>query len=206
VRKFFGARRARLAIRKARKFRRPFYRGNPVPALVAGLASKLVGGLFKAPSEKRAAKVAPAVILAANAGNLTAVAGLLERAAKPMRPKESLVWKLAAAQLSARVKKAAMDYATLIPPADQSNPENFAASVLAQPVSLAELEAQAKEARAAAGSAAERRAARAAAASDIQAGRLTELGVAGLQALAGRGRRPATRRRRRSTKGRAFSF
>lgn len=195
------------AVFKRRSGKRSFHKGNPLPAvlgLLGGLGS--LGGRFRKPSEARAAALAPALVTSANQGNLAAAAGLIERAATPMKVKEGAVWKMAAAQLSPKIIKAVHDYATLIPKADQSNPENFAASVLSVPVSLTDIETQAKEARAAAGSAAERRAARAEAASNLQSGRLTELGVAGLQALAGRGRRPASRRRRRRTQGRAFSF
>jgi hypothetical protein len=184
--------------------RRRAHRGNPLPAVVGllgGLGS--LGGRFRAPSEARAGKLAPSLVTAANGGNLTAAAGLIERAKRPMKAKESTVWRLAAAQLAPKIVKAVHDYATLIPAADQSNPENFAASVMASAVSLGDIEAQAREARAAAGSAAEKRAARAAAQSEATSTRLTQLGVAGLQALAGRGRRPARRRR---SQGRRFSF
>jgi hypothetical protein len=201
--------RVRAAKRQLRRLgRKRAHKGNPLPAIVGllgGLGS--LGGRFRAPSEARAGKIAPALVAAANAGNLTAAAGLIERAQKPMKVKEQQVWRLAAAQIAPKIVKAVHDYATLIPAADQSNPENFAASVMASPISLTDLEQQAKEARAAAGSAAERRAARAAAQSDVTAGRLTELGVAGLQALAGRGRQPRRRRStRRRSQGRAFSF
>lgn len=204
-----GKRSVRRANAKLRRGgRRRAHRGNPLPAVVGllgGLGS--LGGRFRKPSEVRAAALATPLVTAANAGNLTAAAGLIERSQRPMKVKEQAVWRAAAAQLAPKIVKAVHDYATVIPAADQSNPENFAASVMASPVSLSQIETEAKEARAAAGSAAERRAARAAAAADVREGRLTQLGVTGLQALAGRGRRPVRRRStRRRTKGRAFSF
>ena len=96
-----------------------------------------MGGLgkrFKAPSEKRAAGLAPAIVASANAGNLTAARGLLERAAKPMKVAESLVWKAAAAQLSAATIAAVQKHLADIPQADQSGPEQFAQSVVASAV------------------------------------------------------------------------
>jgi hypothetical protein len=202
-----GKRRTQRAFQRA-GFRRRFHKGNPAPAIVAALASKIpgIGNIFKKPSEARARAVAPAVIQAANAGNLVAARGLIDRAAKPMIAKEHVVWAAALAQLSAKIRGAVMKYADLIPAADQSNPENFAASVLsAPPVDLSELEAQAAEA------ARETKAERAAAAASARAerratiGTLADVGVAGLQAFAGRGRRPRSRRRRRST-GRRISL
>lgn len=179
--------------------RRRAYRGNPLPALIGALGS--LGGLgkrFKAPSEKRAAAIAPAIIAAANSGNLTAARGLIERAAWPMIAKEWDVWKAAAAQLAPKMRAAVTKYAELIPAASQRNPEEFAASIAASPVQLAQIEGQEREERATRGAAAERRAARDEEAAERREGRLTELGAAGLQALAGRGRRPARRRRRRT--------
>lgn len=204
-----GKRRTRRAIKRAGSLRRRFHRGNPAPAIVATLASKIpgIGNIFKKPSEKRAQAVAGAIIQAANSGNLVAARGLIDRAAKPMIAKEKAVWAAAVAQLSAKVRGAVQKYADLIPAADQSNPEAFAASVLsAPPVELAELEAAAAE------QARESKAERAAAAREQRASRertlgtLADVGVAGLQAFAGRGRRRSTRRRRRSPRGRSVSF
>jgi hypothetical protein len=195
-----GKRRTRRAIQRA-GFRRRFHKGNPAPAIVAALASKIpgIGNIFKKPSEVRAKAVAPAVIQAANAGNLVAARGLIDRAAKPMIAKEKSVWTAALAQLSAKIRGAVMKYADLIPAADQGNPESFAASVLsAPPVDLGELEERAAEA------ARETKAERAAAAATARAerratlGTIADVGVAGLQAFAGRGRRPRSRRRRGS--------
>ena len=72
-----------------RRGRKRAHKGNPLPAVVgllggSGLLGKL-GGRFRTPSEVRAAKVAPALVAAANAGNLTAAAGLIERAAQVAR-------------------------------------------------------------------------------------------------------------------------
>lgn len=117
--------------------RKRAHKGNPLPAVVGllgGLSS--LGGRFRAPSEKRAAKVAPAVVQAANAGNLTAAAGLIERAAIPMKQLESLVWKAAALQLAPTIVAAVKAHMKSIPKADQSDPEKFAASVLGSPVQL----------------------------------------------------------------------
>lgn len=124
-----------------RRGRKRAHRGNPLPAVVGvlsglgGLAGKL-GGRFRQPSEKRAAGLAPQIVSAANAGNLTAAAGLIERAAKPMIAKESAVWKAAAAQLSPDIIAAVHANASRIPKADQSNPEAFAQSVMANPVQV----------------------------------------------------------------------
>lgn len=108
--------------------------GGPPGALVGGLLAGLTGGRFRAPSEVRAAKVAPAIVQAANAGNLTAAAGLIERAAKPMIAKEHAVWAAAAAQLAPAIVALVKAHMQSIPAADQSGPEAFAASVLSSPV------------------------------------------------------------------------
>lgn len=207
----FGGKRLKRALRRAPGlFGRRRHRNNPAPAIVATLAKFLgpsLGGLFKKPSEQRAQGVAGAVIQAANAGNLVAARGLIDRAAKPMKVAESTVWKAAVAQLSARIRGAVQKYEELIPAADQSSPEAFAASVLsAPPVDLEQLEAQAAESvrmtkaeRAAAaresGAAAERREAR-----------LLDVGGQIGSALLGRGRRPRTRRKPRRKRRQSFSF
>lgn len=138
-----GKRRIKRAKAKLRRRgRKRAHKGNPLPAVVGllggagGLLGKL-GGRFRQPSEVRAAKVAPQVVAAANSGNLTAAAGLIERAAKPMIAKESAVWKAAAAQLSPAIIAQVHANADRIPKADQSNPEAFANSVLASPVTAA---------------------------------------------------------------------
>lgn len=144
-----GKRAVRTAKRKLKRVgRKRAHKGNPSPAVVSSLAglipggslvSGLLGGLggrFRSPSEVRAAKVAPAVVQAANSGNLTAAAGLIERAARPMIAKEHAVWQAAAAQLSPAIVAAVKTHMKSIPAADQSGPEQFAASVLASPVQL----------------------------------------------------------------------
>jgi len=144
-----GKRAVRKAKRKLRRGgRKRAHKGNPSPAVVSTLAglipggslvSGLLGGLggrFRTPSEVRAAKVAPAVVQAANAGNLTAAAGLIERAARPMIAKEHAVWAAAAAQLAPSIVAAVKVHMKSIPAADQSGPEQFAASVLASPVQV----------------------------------------------------------------------
>lgn len=190
-----AVRRAKAKLRRGG--RRRYHKGNPIPAVAGILAGALggLGGRFRAPSEKRAARVAPSVVASAQAGNLTAARGLIERAALPTIgvAKERLVWQQAAGQLSAATVKAVKQYADLIPAADQSNPENFAASVLAAPIQLADLKAQ---------EAATREESRAAARASAAAGAAREaryLDVAGKvgAALAGRGRRPRQRRTRR---------
>lgn len=135
-----GKRRVKRAKAKLkRRGKRRAHRGNPLPAVVGvlgsagGLLGKL-GGRFRAPSEKRAGGVAESVVQAANAGNLTAARGLIERAAKPMLAKESAVWKAAAARLSGDIIEQVRRNADRIPQADQSSPEAFAASVLGNPV------------------------------------------------------------------------
>lgn len=110
---------------------------NPVPAVLSLLGGGgFLGGLskrFKAPSEKRAAGLVPALVASANSGNLTAVKGLIERANKPMIAKESAVWKAAAAQIAPAMVALAIKNNAQIPAADQSGPEQFSASVLASP-------------------------------------------------------------------------
>jgi hypothetical protein len=130
---------ARAKAKLKRKGIKKRHKGNPLPAVVGllgGLAGKL-GGRFRAPSEVRAAKLAPGIVQAANAGNLTAARGLIERAAKPMIPKESAVWKAAAAQLSGDIIKQVAANSKSIPMADQSSPEAFAQSVMASAVQAA---------------------------------------------------------------------
>jgi len=132
--------RSSVAKRSILKRRHP-RTANPTPAALVSsvvpggsLITSLLGGLgkrFKAPSEKRAAGLAPAIVASANAGNLTAARGLLERAAKPMKVAESLVWKAAAAQLSQTIVAAVQKHLANIPQADQSGPEQFAQSVVA---------------------------------------------------------------------------
>lgn len=131
-----GKRRVKTATRalKKRGIKRR-HKGNPLPAVVGLLGGGLgsLGKRFRAPSEKRAAQLAPSIIQAANAGNLTAARGLIERAARPMKVAESNVWKAAAAQLSADIVKQVSINSKSIPMADQSDPEHFAASVAASP-------------------------------------------------------------------------
>jgi len=138
-----GGQKLRQYARRAIKRQR--FKGNPTLASVAslvpggGLIGGLLGGLsgrFKKPSEVRAAALAPAIIQAANAGNLTAARGLIERAALPMIAKEAAVWRAAAAQLAPSIVAAVKKNAASIPMADQKNPEAFAASVMASPVQL----------------------------------------------------------------------
>ena len=195
------------ASRKLRTYRpRRFFKGNPVPALVGVLGSGLLGGLgkrFRAPSDKRAAGLAPQLVIAANSGNLTAARGLIERAALPMNMKEHQVWLAAAGQLAPKVRAAVTKYAELIPAADQGGPEQFAASVQAQPVSLTQIEAQQAEELAAAKRERGAAAAGRAAVTARREANLTAIGTAGLTALARGGRRPLSRRRRRP---RDFNF
>jgi len=144
-----GKRAVARAIRKQHRRRKPSHKWNPD---IAGLASlvpggsvitSLLGGLgkrFKAPSEVRAGRLAPAIVQSANAGNLTAARGLIERAARPMNVAESNVWKAAAAQLAASTIAAVKANLASIPQADQADPERFAASVVAsayQPMATA---------------------------------------------------------------------
>jgi len=201
LQKGFGKRRVKGAIAAANRRRRSAHRGNPLPALVAIGSSLLGGGLgkrFRAGSNKRAASMAPAIVQSANAGNLTAARGLIERAAHPMNANEKMVWTSALAQLAPRIVQAVHDNADLIPAADQGSPELFAASISASPVMLHDIE----EKHAAAAAAAESKAsARRSAAAATQARREELLGgvaTAGLTALARGGRRRPQRRRRRT--------
>lgn len=144
-----GKGRVKAAKRQARKLgRRKRHRGNPTAAevaslvpipgagLVTGLVSSL-GGRFRKPSEARASSVSESVVQAANAGNLTAARGLIERAAKPMKVAEHAVWQAAAARLSPAIVQQVNANLARIPQADQSGPEKFAASVLGNPVTAA---------------------------------------------------------------------
>lgn len=202
----FAGRKATGLIQRYRRGRRSAYKGNPAIAALAGVLGGLdLGKRFKAPSFKRAAAMAPAIVAAANAGNLTAARGLIERAALPMNAKEHAVWAAAAGQLAPKIRAAVTMYAALVPAADQAGPEQFAASLVASPVQLTELETQAREERAARGAAGAAKAARAEAAAERREARFTELGAAGLTALARGGRRPARRRKRRPA-AREFSF
>ena len=137
LKKSMGAKRYKRALKEARRRRRSFHKNNPLPALIAlgGLAGKL-GGRFRKPSEARAAALVPQLVAAANAGNLTAAQGLIDRANHPMIAKEHAVWQAAAAQLSPAIVASLNKYISKIPPANQSGPEAFAASVLASPFML----------------------------------------------------------------------
>lgn len=145
ARSLLGEKRTRAAERKRAKYRRKFHKGNPTLATAAslvpggGILSGILGGLsgrFKKPSEARAAAIAPAIIQAANAGNLTAARGLIERAALPMKVAESAVWKAALAQVTPNIVAEVKKHLASIPQANQSNPEAFAQSVAASPVQL----------------------------------------------------------------------
>jgi hypothetical protein len=148
ARSLLGETRSRLAEKKRRKYKRSFHRGNPALATAAslvpggGIVSGILGGLsglggrFKKPSEVRAAALAPAIVQSANAGNLTAARGLLERAALPMIAKEHAVWQSAAAQLAPNIVAAVKQHMKEIPAADQKSPEAFAQSVTASPVQV----------------------------------------------------------------------
>lgn len=126
-----------------RRGRKRAHRGNPLPAVVGllggagGLLGKL-GGRFRAPSEVRARRVVESVVQAANAGNLTAAAGLIERATSNIVgiAKERAVWIEAANRLSPAIIAAVKANVKNIPKANQRNPEEFAASVLGNPVTV----------------------------------------------------------------------
>lgn len=202
-----GGKRAKRAATFLGKRRRRFHRGNPAPAAIAAIAAKIPGvsGLFKTPSEKRAAAVAGALVSSAADGNLTAAKAIEARTAIGIM-KERAVWQAAWAQVPKKIKDLLKKYAELVPGVDHTKPETAAQEALARAVDANELEeAAAAEARS---SRAERTAAARETAASRERGqqRLTELGVAGLQAFAGRGRRPRSRRRRRSSTGRAIRF
>lgn len=208
LKRAFGKKRFTRALKASSFFRRRrAHKGNPLPAVAGLLGSGLLGklgGRFRAPSDKRAAKLAGAVVQAANAGNLTAAAGLIERPNFAGIQKEKAVWRAAAAQVAPNIVAAAARYAQLIPKPDHSSPEAFAASVLAAPIMLADIQAREQAEGATRSAAAERRAAREEAKQATREAQLTSLGTAGLQALAGRGRQPARRRRtRRRSSGRS---
>jgi hypothetical protein len=134
----------RVAVAKAKrtqKWKRRFHRENlslgSIGSLVpgGGLFGGLLGGLggrFRAPSEKRAARVAPGVIQAANAGNLVAVKGIIHRAQPGFGiAKERAVWQSALAQVKPQLVAQAQKNDKNIPEADHKNPEAFAASIAA---------------------------------------------------------------------------
>jgi hypothetical protein len=131
--------RERVYHAKRKIVRRRAHPGNPAPALVGALTSLVpgIGKLFKKPSEQRAAALAPALVAQANAGNLTAAKGIIERAAIPMKAAESAVWRTAAAQIAPAIVQAVRTQAARIPAASQRNPEEFAASIMASPVQIA---------------------------------------------------------------------
>lgn len=204
-----GKRRVTRALRRVSKIRRRFHKGNPAPALVAALGGKIFSGLgkrFRASSDKRAQGIAAGLVIAANQGNLTAARGLIERAAVPMNAKEKAVWAAAAGQLAPKIRASVGKYAELIPAADQSGPEQFAASVMAQPVSLTDIEAQAREELAARRSESSAATARREAAAERREARLLDVGGQIGAAVLGRSRRPSSRRRRRRSSARRFSF
>lgn len=208
IRRAIGRTRTKRAVSFLGKRRRRFHRGNPAPAAIAALAGldiPVLGSLFKKPSDKIAAGLAPGIVAAANSGNLTAARGLMERAVWPMNAKEAMVWKLAEKQLSAKIRNAVMKYADRIPQASQRNPKEFAAS-LVPGVDLNEIEA---EARAAVAQTKAERAAAAAASRAERAQLLSTAGdvaAAGLTAFARGGRRPRSRRRSRRRSGRRISL
>lgn len=193
---------------RARRLRRSFFRGNPAPAVVAALAGKLPGfarGLFKTPSEKRAGAIAGSLVASAVAGNLTAAKAIDERQEIGIA-KERAVWRRAWTQVPAKIKQLLKQYGELVPGVDHSTPETAGETALARAVDVNELEDQAAEA---ARMVREERAAgrrETSAAAERREARLTELGLGIGQALAGRGRRPAKRRKKRRTTGRRISL
>ncbi len=195
ARSLLGRRVTEGAFRRLRG-RRRFYRENPAPALVAAIAGKIGGRLFKVPSEQKAAKVAGAAVSSAVNGNLTAAKMIFDRQTIGIA-KERAIWVAAWGQVPKSIKDAVKKYSEIIPGVDQSRPELAVQSALARAVDLNDIKQQEREQLEAVK--AERRgaAASAAAASERREARFTELGAAGLQALARGGRRRGTRRRRR---------
>lgn len=197
-----GKRRVGLAIRRAGRLRRSAHRGNPLPAVLGvlgGLGGKL-GGRFKTPSEKRAGSVAGRLVDAAVRGNLTAAKAIAERTEIGIQ-KERAVWRKAFQQIPPNIIELVKKYNEQIPGVDHSSPEAAADSAISRAVDGLQLEAAAqaelKATRAAGSAAAARRQAAAEARSATREAQLTSIAGAGLQALAGRGRRPAQRRRKR---------
>lgn len=135
MRRFGGG--ARTLREYGRRTRRTKYRRNPPLAALGAIGGvkdvlgklPVLGGLFKTPSEKRAAAVAPGVIQAANAGNLVAVKGIMRRTTQGIQ-KERAVWTAALAQVKPELVQRAVKQDKTIPEADHKNPEAFAASVL----------------------------------------------------------------------------
>lgn len=205
LRRGLGGKRAKRATAFLGKRRRRFHRGNPAPAIVAAVAEKIGGKLFKTPSEKRAAKVAGSLVASAVSGNLTAAKAIEERQEFGIA-KERSVWRSAWAQVPAKIKQQLKQFMELVPGVDHTSPETAAESALSRAVDVNELVEAAEE------KAAEVRAERAATARERQAARERTIGtaadvaVAGLQAFAGRGRRRSTRRRKRRGTSRRISF
>lgn len=192
--------------------RRSFHRGNPIPAVLAlggGLLGKL-GGRFKTPSEKRAGPIAQQLVNAAVNGNLTAANAIAERTEIGIQ-KERAIWRKAFSQIPPAIIELVKKYHDKIPGVDQSSPEAAGDSAIARAVNGLELEAAAKAevaaGRAAGSAAAARRQAAADAKQATREAQLAAIAGTGLQALAGRGRRPAQRRRPRRKKSRQqFDF
>lgn len=200
--KRYGKKGLARAVAFLKKRRRSAYRGNPVAALAAPVAESIIGhipglkNLLKKHSEDIARGLAPSIVASANAGNLTAARGLLERAAIPMIVKEHAVWAAAAQQLSPKIVAAVKKYADQIPQASQANPAAFAQSLTPE-VSLQQIEAEAASHTAA--QKAEAAAARRQTVLERQAtlGTVAGVATAGLQALARRSVRRSPQRRRR---------
>lgn len=202
-----GRRKLGSVLKGLRRRRRSFYRGNPVPALAVAALSKVgfLKGLGKTPSEKRAGKVASALISSAVQGNLTAAKAIEARQSIGIM-KERSVWQAAWAQVPTKIKALLKKYAELVPGVDHSTPETAAQEALARAVDANELEDQAREEMASARRERGAASAASAAAAERREARLTELGVGVAGAIARGARRQPRRRRKRRSSGRAFSF
>jgi len=146
IKQKFGAKRTRRAIARAGKLRRRFHRGNPAPAVLLSVASKLpgLGGLFKTASEKRAAKVAGALVASAVSGNLTAAKAINERQEIGIA-KERSVWRSAWNQVPNKIRQQLKQYADIVPGVDHTSPESAAESALTRAVDVNELIEAAEE-------------------------------------------------------------
>lgn len=127
-----GAARRRLTRKRTRTH-------NPLPAALAALSSKVpfLGGLgrvFKTPSEKRAAAVAPQAIQSATAGNLTAAKMIHERTLFGIE-KERAVWRAAELAVPAWLMQEART-SPLVPQGavDHSSPEAAVQTAIANAV------------------------------------------------------------------------
>lgn len=129
-----GKHRVRQAVRVLKRSgKKRAHRGNPAPAVIAAISfvKQLIKlpKFLKTPSEKRAAAVAPALVSAAAAGNLTAVKAIQERSTFGIAA-ERAVWQNALNQVPVELQQLAKTLAGQIPGVDHKGPETAAQTAL----------------------------------------------------------------------------